>query len=134
MTFHPFSPDKVKRRILEIIYEYFEFDAFCPINAQQASQQYIMKEFKDEINPAFQLIIESGHSHTCIVPFFDNEPLNYATKRLEVGGKLLTNYLKGITSFRHLDLKNEYRLINQVKEELCFTSLDFKIDMKQKFH
>jgi len=37
------------------------------------------------------LVIESGHSATYFVPFFDGEPVNHGVKRLEVGGKLLTS-------------------------------------------
>jgi actin-related protein len=51
---------------------------------------------------------------------------------LDVGGKLLTNYLKEILSFRHLDLKNSDRLIKQIKEDLCFVSQNLMQDMRCK--
>ena len=51
---------------------------------------------------------------------------------LDVGGKLLTNYLKEILSFRHLDLKNSDRLIKQIKEDLCFVSSNLMLDMRCK--
>jgi len=46
------------------------------------------------------LIIDSGHSFTHIVPFFNGIKLNYAMKRVNIGGKILTNYLKELVSFR----------------------------------
>ena len=49
---------------------------------------------------------------------------------MDVGGKLLTNYLKEILSFRHLDLKNSDQLIKQIKEEMCFVSKDLVNDMR----
>ncbi len=52
--------------------------------------------------------------------------------RLDVGGRLLTNYLKQILSFRHLDLKNSDRLIKQIKEDLCFVSRNLMEDMRCK--
>ncbi len=52
--------------------------------------------------------------------------------RLDVGGKILTNYLKEILSFRHLDLKNSDRLIKQIKEDLCFVSQNLMQDMRCK--
>lgn len=55
-----------------------------------------------------------------------------AVKRLDVGGKLMTNYLKEILSFRHLDLKNSDRLIKQIKEDLCFVSQNLMQDMRCK--
>jgi hypothetical protein len=52
--------------------------------------------------------------------------------RLDVGGRLLTNYLKEILSFRHLDLKNSDRLIKQIKEDLGFVSSSLIDDMRCK--
>ena len=49
-----------------------------------------------------------------------------------MGGKLLTNYLKEILSFRHLDLKNSDRLIKQIKEDMCFVSKNLMEDMRCK--
>lgn len=51
--------------------------------------------------------------------------------RLNVGGKLLTNYLKEIVSYRQWNMMEETVLMNDVKESLCFCSLDFKRDMQQ---
>ena len=44
----------------------------------------------------------------------------------------MTNYLKEILSFRHLDLKNSDRLIKQIKEDLCFVSQNLMQDMRCK--
>ena len=55
-------------------------------------------------------MVESSHSATYITPFFDGEPINYAITRLDVGGKLLTNYFKDLISLRQFDFKNELRL------------------------
>lgn len=49
---------------------------------------------------------------------------------MDVGGKLLTNYLKETLSFRHLDLKNSDQLIKQIKEEMCFVSNNLMNDMR----
>lgn len=44
----------------------------------------------------------------------------------------MTNYLKEILSFRHLDLKNSDRLIKQIKEDLCYVSQNLMQDMRCK--
>lgn len=46
------------------------------------------------------------------MPLFDNEIINHAVKKLDIGGRLLSNHLKDIISFRYLNLQNEYRLMN----------------------
>ncbi|RXG59772.1 Actin-related protein 6 [Armadillidium vulgare] len=50
--------------------------------------------------------------------------------RIDIGGKILTNHLKEIISYRQLNVMDETYVINQVKEDSCFVSLDFMADMK----
>ncbi len=45
-------------------------------------------------------------------------------KRLNIGGKLLTNFLKELVSYRQWNMMDEFLLMNQVKEQLCYVSLD----------
>lgn len=130
-TLQMFAPEKVKERLLEVAFEYFDFAAFLPINPQVAIMNYLKS--KNLCKGPFQLIVESSHSATYIAPFFDDEIMNYACKRLEVGGKLLTNQLKEMVSFRFLNMKNEYRTINQMKEEMCFLADNFEENMKKEF-
>uniref|UniRef100_A0A5F9DJK8 Actin related protein 6 n=1 Tax=Oryctolagus cuniculus TaxID=9986 RepID=A0A5F9DJK8_RABIT len=49
--------------------------------------------------------------------------------RINVGGKLLTNHLKEIISYRQLHVMDETHVINQVKEDVCYVSQDFYKDM-----
>lgn len=53
-----------------------------------------------------------------------------AIRRIDVGGKLLTNHLKELISYRQLNVMDESYVINQVKEDACFVSNDFNADMK----
>lgn len=46
-----------------------------------------------------------------------------------MGGKLLTNHLKEIISYRQLHVMDETHVINQVKEDVCYVSQDFYRDM-----
>ena len=50
--------------------------------------------------------------------------------RVDIGGKLLTNYLKEMLSYRQLDLMGEVFIANDVKEKSCFVSSDYKRDME----
>jgi actin-related protein 6 len=77
------------------------------------------------------LIIDSGYSHTTITPLLLGKPLQSAVRRLDVGGKLLTNYLTRLISLRQYDMRNEPYLMNDVKEKSCFVSLDFNNDLER---
>ena len=46
------------------------------------------------------LIVDAGFSATHVVPIFGSAALNYGIKRLGLGGKLLTNHLKQVISYR----------------------------------
>ncbi|KAL4468897.1 hypothetical protein ABPG72_009167 [Tetrahymena utriculariae] len=127
---NPCVPDKVRQRMIEVCFEYFGFDAIYPALSQQMSQIYALDKYNKKISDTFQLVIEIGHSATYFVPFFDGQPINYAIKRLDVGGKLLTNHLKEIITCRYIQLKNEIRMVSQIKEDMCFVSQNFQKDIK----
>ena len=54
-----------------------------------------------------------------------------SVRRVNIGGKLLTNYLKEIVSYRQWNMMDETMLINEVKESLCYCSLDYLAEVKQ---
>jgi actin-related protein 6 len=46
-----------------------------------------------------------------------------------VGGKLLTNQLKRVLSFRQWDLAAETHVVNRIREQCCYVTMDWKKDM-----
>jgi actin-related protein 6 len=77
------------------------------------------------------LLIDSGYSHTLITPLLQGRPLQSAVRRLEIGGKLLTNHLTRLLSLRQYDMRNDTYLVNEIKEACCYVSEDFKGDMEK---
>ncbi|OAP58909.1 hypothetical protein AYL99_06206 [Fonsecaea erecta] len=63
------------------------------------------------------LVIDSGYSHTTITPLFNGRPLHRAVRRLDFGGKHLTNLLKEVISVRHFDLHQDTKIVNDIKED-----------------
>jgi actin-related protein 6 len=47
-----------------------------------------------------------------------------------MGGKIMTNFLKEIISFRYWDMMHETVLINAMKEQLCYVARDFAAEMR----
>jgi actin-related protein 6 len=76
------------------------------------------------------LLIDSGYSHTTITPLLHGRPIQNAVRRLDVGGKLLTNHLTRLLSLRQYDMRNDTYLVNEIKEACCYVSRDFKADME----
>jgi hypothetical protein len=51
--------------------------------------------------------------------------------RIDVGGKLLTNQLKRLLSFRQWDLMAETHIVNRIREECCYVTNDWKKDLER---
>lgn len=51
-------------------------------------------------------------------------------RRLNIGGKALTNVLKETVSFRAFNLQDETLLMDAVKEQLCFVSMRPLVDLR----
>lgn len=53
-----------------------------------------------------------------------------AETRLDVGGKLLTNHLKELVSFRQWNMMDETYIVNDVKEKCCYVTNAYEQDME----
>ena len=76
------------------------------------------------------LVIDSGYSHTTVTPLYRGAPIQQAIRRLEMGGKFLTNYMKEMLSVRQMDVRDETYLMNQMKEDACYVSSNFRNDLE----
>ncbi|KAL2803225.1 actin family [Aspergillus granulosus] len=77
------------------------------------------------------LVVDSGYSHTIVTPVYKGQPLQRGIRRLDLGGKHLTNYLKELVSIRQYNMVDETYIMNEVKESVCFVSNDFPGDLEQ---
>ena len=77
------------------------------------------------------LVVDSGYSHTTVTPMVYGRPLHAAVRRLDLGGKILTNYLTRLISLRHFDMRNDTYIVNEMKEAACYVSADFKSDLEK---
>lgn len=77
------------------------------------------------------LVVDCGYSFTHIIPYIEGKKIPDFTCRIDIGGKVLTNHLKDNISYRQLNVMDETYVINQLKEDTCFVSTDFKRDMTE---
>lgn len=99
----------------QVVFEEYEFNACYRTIAPQ-----LCLSLWEEAD--CRLMVDSGYSFTHIIPFFKRQPVAKGIRRLNVGGKLLTNHLKEVVSFRAYDMMEETYIINDVKEKCCFVS------------
>ena len=145
MTEAPFTPTTIQNDVNEVIFEEFDFygysrkpSAFYSAYefAHNSSSCSVFHPFETSNNsndqvkyPTAVTVIDSGFSFTHCFPFIDSVCNKKAVKRLNIGGKLLTNYLKELISYRQYNMMDEFLLIQNLKEELCYVSNKYNDDI-----
>ncbi|KAI9321391.1 actin-related protein Arp6 [Dichotomocladium elegans] len=127
-----FNLPNIQEAYDQIIFEEYEFaSCYRTIAPQLCMYNDIAILFGDRPGsiPDCALVVDSGFSFTHIVPFWKGRRIAKAIRRINVGGKLLTNQLKEAVSFRYYDMMEETHIINEVKEECCYVSDDIYKDL-----
>lgn len=118
----------IQEVMFELLFEEYECENVLNKTAVELTHQnYVHNK---EGDPALCcLVIDIGYSFTHIVPFIKNKIHKDGIKRIDIGGKMLTNHLMDLISYRQLNVMDESYVINQVKEDSCFVSQNFVGDM-----
>lgn len=111
-----------------MIFEEYEFAAYYRNTPASFIPYGQLFSSPDLPPPQCCLVVDSGFSFTHVVPMINGEIIWKAVKRLDVGGKLLTNHLKELVSFRQWNMMDETYIMNQVKEACCFVTSDYNAD------
>ena len=87
---------------VQMVFEEFRFPSYLPMSSAELCMRSFAAQQPDiPANSALcGLIIDCGFSATHVAPVFDGNVLLSGVKRINVGGKALTNYLKELVSFR----------------------------------
>ena len=75
------------------------------------------------------LVLDCGFSASHAAPVFDGRCQLGAVRRVNVGGKALTNQLKELISFRAMNMMDEFLLMERVKERLCYVAPDLQAEL-----
>lgn len=126
-----FALPSIQRSLDELVFEDFNFRSLYVADSPSLVHLYEASRRPDGLISRAQcsLVVDCGFSFTHASPVFQNFTLNYAVKRIDLGGKALTNYLKELVSFRSVNVMEETFIMDDVKEKLCFVSLDLPRDL-----
>ncbi|XP_026168310.1 actin-related protein 6 [Mastacembelus armatus] len=122
-----FNFTSIQESMNEILFEEYQFQSALRINAGSLSAHHYFHTKPSEL---CCLVVDSGFSFTHISPYCRSKKMKEGISRINVGGKLLTNHLKEIISYRQLHVMDETHVINQVKEDVCYVSQQFYKDME----
>ncbi|KAJ2449533.1 Actin- protein 6 [Coemansia sp. RSA 2336] len=122
---------QIQRHMDEIVFEEYQFASLVRAPASRFSMLTANDLiYNGKSQPQCVLVVDVGHAFTHIVPYCDQRQISQGVRRVDVGGRLLTNYLKETVSFRYWDMMDETFIMNIVKEKCCFVSRDFKRDLE----
>nr|ACO15496.1 Actin-related protein 6 [Caligus clemensi] len=124
-----FNFSSIQEGLNEIFFEEYGFKRILRVPSPDLA---VYKHRISNQDPAHAcIVVDVGYSSTHIVPYVHGVRMKEAIRRIDVGGRLLTNHLKEIVSYRQLHVLDETYVMNACKEDACFVSLDFKGDMKE---
>ncbi len=78
----------------------------------------------------FCLVVDCGYSFSHVTPVCGGRPLEGALRRLDLGGKALTNLLKELISYGQVNVMDDTYVVDLLKRELCFVSQDPAADLE----
>jgi len=133
LTEAPNAPIALQRNADEMVFEEFEFASLWrtmapALNAYGPSPFPSTATTPSGVPLECLLVVDAGHSHTTVTPLFQGRPLHAACRRLEIGGKTLTNQMKQLIS-RTFDVHREDWIVGEIKEDVCYVSQTFNSDL-----
>jgi actin-related protein len=108
----------------------FEYLSILSKGSSSSSDDIIKSEWLND-NTNCCCVVDSGFSFTHVVPTHRGSAKPKAIRRLDIGGKVLTNLLKEAVTYRQWNMMDEYHIVNDAKEQLSFVSDNFDSEMKQ---
>eukprot|EP00271_Cylindrocystis_brebissonii_P004517 TRINITY_DN16211_c0_g1_i1.p1 TRINITY_DN16211_c0_g1~~TRINITY_DN16211_c0_g1_i1.p1 ORF type:complete len:478 (-),score=75.71 TRINITY_DN16211_c0_g1_i1:438-1871(-) len=140
LTEAPFTLPSIQKATDEVVFEEYGFNAYCTVAPallshvyqEASSQQQASKRARKGLlaRSSCSLVLDAGFSFTHAVPIFEGCMLTGAVRRLNLGGKALTNHLKELVSYRAWNMMDETFLMEDVKERVCFVSMDVPQDLR----
>jgi actin-related protein 6 len=121
----PLTPPSQQDLLNELVFEDFGFASCCVRPAASLSAFAIGVEHRQ----ACSVVVDCGYSATHVVPYCNGLAQKHAVRRVNVGGKLLTNLLKETVSYRQWNMMDETVLMDDVKRRCCYLSRDFPREM-----
>ncbi|GMM34598.1 Arp6 protein [Saccharomycopsis crataegensis] len=143
LTEAPFTLPKITKNTDQIIFEEYGFksyyknitSSFVPFNWEQNEKLYQTNQLSGgddkKVYKDYQLVIDSGFDSTYIIPVIYGMVYWEGVKRLDIGGRFLTGFLRELISFRYYDVTDETILVNNIKEQTCFVPINYNQSLEK---
>ncbi|CEM22545.1 unnamed protein product [Vitrella brassicaformis CCMP3155] len=131
LTEAPQTPRSVTEKTVEVLFEEYGFSRVCLWPAAALVPHYYRKKRGIGGENPCSLVVDCGASSCLAVPVFENEMVPLATRRLDVGGDLLTTHLTNVLMNTQKEkekqnwLRDKFLISEHVKQSCCFVAEDF---------
>lgn len=129
MTEKPLNPKKNREKMTEIMFETFKTPGFyVAIDA-------VLSLYASGRTTG--VVLDSGHDVSHTVPIYEGYCLPHATRRLDIAGKHITEYLqrllmeRGSTGYTFCTFEGK-EVVRDIKEKLCYIAKDYNAELEVK--
>ncbi|ORY73107.1 actin family [Leucosporidium creatinivorum] len=123
-----FNLGNVRENHDQMLFEEWEFERICRVPGPALIPWGTDAGGGAAEAPECVLVVDAGFSFTHVVPVVRGSIVNAGVRRIDAGGKLLTNHLKELVSFRQWYMMDQTSVIEHAKEECCYVSNEWERD------
>ena len=118
------NPKENREKIAQIMFELFNVPGLYIANSALIPL-YSAGKFTG-------ISIDSGENNSRIFPVFDGYIISFAIKKLNIGGKDLTEYFSKLLeeTGSRFTTRAEKEIVKSIKEKSCYVALDFEEELK----